>query len=87
MVGQARLSLDGRAVREINSAARRVTSAVPSGGGIILGAQAGSLPEMAALFSDEARIEKWLEVELLAVEARAALGDVFWLMALLPSSV
>ena len=40
--------LDGRAVRETNSAARRVASAVPSGGGIILGAQAGSLPEMAA---------------------------------------
>jgi adenylosuccinate lyase len=35
-----------------------------------------SLPEMAALFSDEARIEKWLEVELLAVEARAALGEI-----------
>ena len=28
-----------------------------------------SLPEMAALFTDEARFEMWLEVELLAVEA------------------
>jgi adenylosuccinate lyase len=35
-----------------------------------------SLPEMAALFTDEARFEKWLEVELLAVEARASLGEV-----------
>ena len=35
-----------------------------------------SLPEMAALFTDEARLEKWLEVELLAVEGRAALGQV-----------
>jgi adenylosuccinate lyase len=35
-----------------------------------------SLPEMAALFTDEARIEKWLEVELLAVEARAAVGEI-----------
>ncbi|HTT87903.1 MAG TPA: adenylosuccinate lyase [Acidimicrobiales bacterium] len=35
-----------------------------------------SLPEMAALFTDEARLEKWLEVELLAVEGRAAAGEV-----------
>jgi adenylosuccinate lyase len=35
-----------------------------------------SLPEMAALFTDEARLEKWLEVELLAVEARAAVGEI-----------
>jgi adenylosuccinate lyase len=35
-----------------------------------------SLPEMASLFTDEARIEKWLEVELLAVEARAAVGEI-----------
>jgi adenylosuccinate lyase len=31
---------------------------------------------MAALFTDEARFEKWLEVELLAVEARAAGGEI-----------
>jgi adenylosuccinate lyase len=31
---------------------------------------------MAALFTDEARIEKWLEVELLAVEARSERGEV-----------
>jgi adenylosuccinate lyase len=35
-----------------------------------------SLPEMAVLFTDEARIEQWLEVELLAVEAWAAVGDI-----------
>jgi adenylosuccinate lyase len=35
-----------------------------------------SLPEMAALFTDEARFEKWLEVELLAVEGRAAVGEI-----------
>jgi len=35
-----------------------------------------SLPEMAALFTDEARVERWLEVELLAVEARAAVGEI-----------
>ena len=35
-----------------------------------------SLPEMAALFTDEARFEMWLEVELLAVEGRAAVGEV-----------
>ncbi|HXY45749.1 MAG TPA: adenylosuccinate lyase [Acidimicrobiales bacterium] len=35
-----------------------------------------SLPEMAALFSDEAKYSLWLEVELLAVEAWAALGVI-----------
>jgi adenylosuccinate lyase len=35
-----------------------------------------SLPEMAALFTDEARFGMWLEVELLAVEGRAAVGQV-----------
>ena len=35
-----------------------------------------SLPEMAALFTDVARFEKWLEVELLAVEGRAAVGEI-----------
>ncbi len=35
-----------------------------------------SLPEMAALFSDEARFATWLEIELLALEANAALGVV-----------
>jgi len=35
-----------------------------------------SLPEMAALFTDEARFEKWLEVELLATEARAEFGEI-----------
>ncbi len=35
-----------------------------------------SLPEMAALFTDEARFSLWLEVELLAVEGRAAVGEV-----------
>jgi adenylosuccinate lyase len=35
-----------------------------------------SLPEMAALFSDEARLAAWLEVELLAVEGWAAVGVV-----------
>jgi adenylosuccinate lyase len=35
-----------------------------------------SLPEMAALFSDEARLGLWLEVELLALEAWAELGEV-----------
>ena len=32
--------------------------------------------EMAALFTDEARFDMWLEVELLAVEGWAAVGDV-----------
>ena len=35
-----------------------------------------SLPEMAALFTDEARFATWLEVEVLATEAWAALGVV-----------
>ena len=35
-----------------------------------------SMPEMAALFDDEARFARWLEVELLATEAWSALGVV-----------
>ncbi|MFM8303920.1 MAG: hypothetical protein ACKOA9_06440 [Actinomycetota bacterium] len=35
-----------------------------------------SLPAIADLFSDEARFSTWLEVEILAVEAWAALGVV-----------
>jgi adenylosuccinate lyase len=35
-----------------------------------------SPPDMAALFSDEARLARWLEVELLATEAQEALGVV-----------
>jgi len=35
-----------------------------------------SLPEMAALWTDEARLARWLEVELLATEAWARLGVV-----------
>jgi adenylosuccinate lyase len=35
-----------------------------------------SLPEMAALFTDEARLALWLEVEVLATEAWATLGVV-----------
>ncbi|MEZ5171367.1 MAG: adenylosuccinate lyase [Acidimicrobiia bacterium] len=35
-----------------------------------------SLPEMAGLFSDEARLAMWAEVEVLAVEGRAAIGAV-----------
>ncbi len=35
-----------------------------------------SPPDMAALFSDEARLATWLEVELLAVEALAAAGRI-----------
>jgi len=35
-----------------------------------------SMPEMAALFSDEAKFASWLEVELLAVEAWAEAGFV-----------
>jgi adenylosuccinate lyase len=35
-----------------------------------------SLPEMAVLFSDEARLGRWLEVELLALDAWAELGVV-----------
>ncbi|HVB00275.1 MAG TPA: adenylosuccinate lyase [Acidimicrobiales bacterium] len=35
-----------------------------------------SLPEMAELFSDEARFAKWLEIELLTVEAWSKLGVI-----------
>ena len=35
-----------------------------------------SLPEMATLFTDEARFGAWLEVEILAAEAWAELGVV-----------
>jgi adenylosuccinate lyase len=35
-----------------------------------------SMPEIAALFSDETRFALWLEIELLAVEARADLGVI-----------
>ena len=35
-----------------------------------------SLPEMAAVWSDEARLAHWLEIELLAVEAWAELGQI-----------
>ncbi|MHB8681478.1 MAG: adenylosuccinate lyase [Acidimicrobiales bacterium] len=35
-----------------------------------------SLPEMAALFTDEARFSMWLEVELLAVEGWAEVGEI-----------
>jgi len=35
-----------------------------------------SLPEMAAVWSDEARLANWLEIEILAVEAWADLGRV-----------
>src|SRR4051794_9180340 len=35
-----------------------------------------ALPEMAELFTDEARLAAWLEVELLVVEALAAVGTV-----------
>ena len=35
-----------------------------------------SLPEMAAVWSDEARLANWLEIELLAVEAWAELGQI-----------
>jgi adenylosuccinate lyase len=35
-----------------------------------------SLPEMAALFTDEARLAMWLEVELLAVEGWAEVGEI-----------
>ena len=35
-----------------------------------------SLPEMAAVWSDEARLANWLEIELLAVEAWAELGVI-----------
>jgi adenylosuccinate lyase len=35
-----------------------------------------SLPEMAAVWSDEARLSHWLEIEILAVEAWARLGRI-----------
>ncbi len=35
-----------------------------------------SIPEIAALFTDEARFEMWLEVEVLAVEGWAAVGAI-----------
>jgi adenylosuccinate lyase len=35
-----------------------------------------SLPEMAAVWSDEARLANWLEIEILAVEAWAELGKM-----------
>ncbi|HLI74930.1 MAG TPA: adenylosuccinate lyase [Acidimicrobiales bacterium] len=35
-----------------------------------------SLPEMAALFTDEARLETWLEVEVLAAEGWAEVGEL-----------
>jgi adenylosuccinate lyase len=35
-----------------------------------------TLPEMAAVWSDEARFGHWLEIEILAVEARARLGRI-----------
>ena len=35
-----------------------------------------SLPDMAAVWSDEARLSNWLEIEILAVEAWAELGRV-----------
>ena len=35
-----------------------------------------SLPEMAAIFADEARFARYLEIELLAVEAQADIGTV-----------
>ena len=35
-----------------------------------------SLPEMAAVWSDEARLANWLEIEILAVEALAELGKI-----------
>jgi adenylosuccinate lyase len=35
-----------------------------------------SLPEMAAVWSDQSRLEHWLQIELLAVEAWAELGKI-----------
>ncbi|HWC14556.1 MAG TPA: adenylosuccinate lyase [Actinomycetota bacterium] len=35
-----------------------------------------SRPEMASIFSERAKFSRWLEVEILAVEARARLGEV-----------
>jgi len=35
-----------------------------------------SVPEMAAIWSDESRFSRWLEIEILAIEARVASGAV-----------
>ena len=35
-----------------------------------------SLPEMAAVWSDAARYDRWLEIEILVVEALATIGAV-----------
>ena len=35
-----------------------------------------SLPDMAAVWADTTRLQRWLEIELLATEAQAALGVV-----------
>ena len=35
-----------------------------------------SLPEMAAVWSDQSRLDRWLQIELLAIEAWAELGKV-----------
>lgn len=35
-----------------------------------------SVPEMAAIWTDESRFARWLEIEILAVEARVSLGQV-----------
>ena len=35
-----------------------------------------SLPDMAALWTDEAKVARWLAVELLATDAHAELGIV-----------
>ena len=35
-----------------------------------------SLPEMSAIWTDDAKIARWLEVELLATEAHVELGVV-----------
>ena len=35
-----------------------------------------TLPAMAAVWAEEGRIARWLEVEVLAVEARAAIGEI-----------
>jgi adenylosuccinate lyase len=35
-----------------------------------------SRPEMSAVFSDQAKFSRWLEIEMLAIEARVRLGEV-----------
>jgi len=35
-----------------------------------------TLPEMAAVWSEQGKFQKWLDVEILAVEARAERGEV-----------